>query len=132
MDGARVELDDRQIDPAPWEEILGSYYDKRELVNALRFGWDFSLMEDPRPKDAVNNLPSAREFAEHVDAYIATELQFGALVGPLPSKLPFQTFRSPLGTVPKPHCPEKRRTIVDCSQRGEGVNMWIPHDFQVG
>ena len=132
MDGARVELRHRQIDPAPWEKLLGSYFDKTELVAALRFGWDFSLRPDPSPKDADSNLPSAREFSTHVDNYLQTELRYGAIVGPLPGNLPFKTFRSPLGTVPKPHCPEKRRIIVDCTQRGEGINLWIPHDIHRG
>ena len=132
MDGARIELDHKQIDPEPWDRLLGSYFDKSELVNALRFGWDFSFTSQPEPRDAPCNLPSAREFATHVDDYIATELKYGAIVGPLPANLPFETFKNPLGTVPKPHCPDKRRVIVDCTQRGHGVNMWIPHDHHRG
>ena len=131
MDGARIELDHKQVDPEPWDRLLGSYFDKNELVNALRFGWDFSFTSRPSPKDAECNLPSAREFAAHVDDYLATEIRYGAIVGPLPPDLPFQTFRSPMGTVPKPHS-DKRRVIVDCTQRGLGVNMWIPHDHHRG
>ena len=132
MDGARIVLEDTQIDPTPWERILGSYFDKRELVNSLLFGWDFSLLDNPAPKDAQANLPSAVEFPEHVQAYLDTELQFGAIVGPLPADLPFKTFKNPLGTVPKPHCPDSRRVITDCSQRGWGINSWIPHDSHRG
>ena len=129
MDGARVELAG-QIDPDRWETALGSYFDKRELVNALRFGWDFSLLPNPEPADAKENLPSAREFPEAVAKYVSTELSFGALVGPLPRSLPFAVFRSPLGTVPKP--PSGRRVITDCSQRGRGINQWIPFDHHRG
>ena len=132
MDGARIILEDSQIDPTPWDKILGSYFDKRELVNSLLFGWDFSLLDDPRPLDAQANLPSAMEFPSHVQAYLETELRFGAIVGPLPADLPFQTFRNPLGTVPKPHCPDSRRVITDCSQRGKGINSWIPHNSHRG
>ena len=37
-----------------------------------------------------------------VDVYIKTELEYAALLGPFrENELPFQVFRSPLGTVPK-------------------------------
>ena len=132
MDGARRIIGDTQIDYRPWENLLGSYFDKRALVDALKYGWDFSLADNPDPKDSKANLPSAYEFPEHVEEYLRVELCHGALVGPLPSQLPFRLFRSPLGSVPKPRCPDKRRTITDCSQRGEGINGWIRHDFHRG
>ena len=132
MDGARREVEDRQIDPEPWDKILATYFDKKELVAALRYGWDFSLAPDPNPADSQSNLPSALEYPDHVDEYVRTELAYGALVGPLPEDLPWPVFRSPLGTVAKPRCPEKRRTITDCSQRGRGINGWIRHDFHRG
>ena len=132
MDGAKVVLQHQQINPEPWEKILGTYFDKRDLVNSLLYGWDFSLLENPAPLDATRNLPSAFEFPEHVEAYLVSELQYGAIVGPLPSNLPFQVYRNPLGTVPKPNCPDKRRVITDCSQRGRGINSWIPHNRHRG
>ena len=131
MDGARIELSKyRCIDPTEWERLLEGYFDRDELVSGLRFGWDFSLAPDPDPRDAPANLPSATEFPDSVDEYVATELSFGALVGPLPPDLPFRVWRNPLGSVPK--VPPKRRTITDCSQRGAGINSWIRHDWHRG
>ena len=49
------------------------------------------------------------------------ELQFGALVGPLPDHLPFQTFCCPLASVPKPKT-NSTRTVTDCTNSGYGVN----------
>lgn len=132
MDGAKILLPGRQIDPEPWQRLLGSYFDKDELVRALLFGWDFSLLPDPKPKDAPANLASAEQHSDHISAYIKAELAHGSIVGPLPANLPFEVFRNPLGTVPKPRCPEKRRTITDCSQNGLGINTWIPHDHHRG
>jgi hypothetical protein len=133
MDGARIQLPLRTIHPEPWEQLLCGYYDKEVLVNSLRYGWDLSFLPGPAPKDSTFNLPSAMEYPDSVDAYINQELMFGTLVGPLPSVLPFATFCSPLGSVPKPGSDEaKRRCITDCSQRGEGINMWIPCDHHRG
>ncbi len=62
--GAHIELAHRCVDPSEWERLLVGYYDQEELVRALRFGWDFSLLPDPDPRDAPTNLPSALEFHE--------------------------------------------------------------------
>ena len=130
MDGARIPLPRRQIEPGPWNELLDGYFDRQELVNALTYGWDLSFTSDPKPKDAEFNLPSAYEHPDAVDAYVETELSHAALIGPLPADLPFPVFRSPLGVVPKP--PAGWRTITDCSQRGLGINNWISADEHRG
>ena len=130
MDGARVPLRHRPIDPGPWEKMLVGYFDRAELVLGLTYGWDLSFLDNPSPRDAPVNHPSAYEHAEAIDEYIAVELAHGSLVGPLPADTPFPLFRSPLATVPKP--PDKWRTITDCSQRGAGINAWIPANIHRG
>ena len=130
IDGARVPLRHRPIDPAPWDRLLVGYFDRNELVLGLTFGWDLSFLDNPCPRDAPVNHPSAYEHAEAIDDYIAVELAHGSLVGPLPADTPFPLFRSPLATVPKP--PDKWRTITDCSQRGVGINVWIPANVHRG
>ena len=115
MDGARIEIPNKELDPNAWDRILGSFYNKDRLVCAFRYGWDMSLLPDPSPRNSSQNHPSAMEHASHVSKYVVKELQFGALVGPLPDNLPFETFRSPFGSVPKNE--ESRRTITDGSLR---------------
>ena len=134
MDGVRREIpaEDRQINPEVWGVLLANYFDKEELLAGLKFGWDFSLADEPQPIDCQANLPSAYEHANHVDEYVAAELAFGTLVGPIPTPAPWPVYRSPLGTVEKPRCPGKRRTITDCSQRGGGINTWIRHNYHRG
>ena len=57
--------------------------------------------------------------------YIDQELKFGALMGPFDeNELPFYTYCSPLNMVPKKNS-ETRRTVVDCSQIGTGINSFI-------
>ena len=130
VDGARIVLADSHIDPAPWSDLLQGYFDRETLVSGLLFGWDFSTLPDPQPRDAPRNHPSAMDFPEAVDEYVDTECSFSALAGPLPNNLPFKTFRNPLGTVPK--AGGKRRIIVDCTQAGRGINEWIPADQHRG
>ena len=135
MDGARIHLPNTSINPKAWEQFPDSYYDKQALLSAFTYGWDISFISPPLPNDAKRNLQSAYDFPNYVDEYIRTELSHATLVGPLPANLPFETFASPLGTVPKPHS-SKRRCIVDCSQRRNGsmlgINNWISSDVHRG
>ena len=131
MDGARRVLLDRTIDPAPWRSLLQGYFDADELVAGLAYGWDFSVAPDADPRDAPENLPTARQFPESVDAYLEKELQYGSITGPLPADLPWPVTRNPIGSVPKPPT-NKRRIIIDCSQGERGINRWIRHDFHRG
>lgn len=125
MDSCRLPLQSPSFSAEVWSSVLGSYFDAPALISAFKYGWDLSFTEPPTPKDSKFNLPSA-DASRDVDKYIHTELTFGALLGPLePSALPFRVYHSPLGTVHKSNS-ETRRTIVDCSQRGLGVNAFIP------
>ena len=135
QDGARIEVPGRSINPDNWGRWLGNYYDREPLLAGLLYGWDLSFTAPPDPRDSVRNLPSAEMFPDAIQQYITTELQYGSMVGPLPDKLPFRTFASPMGSVPKTVVEGvvvKRRCITDMSQRGAGVNQFIPHDQHRG
>ena len=123
MDSLRIPLP-RQSFPIPtWRFALQHYFDGPEIVSFLEFGWDFSFLSPPSPKDAHKNLASAKLAPHDVDTYIATELTHGALIGPFEAgEIPFPVFRSPIGTV---HKVPVRRTITDCSQLGAGINSYI-------
>ena len=124
MDGLRAPLPNPSLDADIWEKMLGSYFDASQLVLAFRHGWDMSLEDNPSPKDSYRNHPSAIHAEEDVQKYVDTELSFSAFIGPLPDDLPFDTFASPLGAVPKTEF--TKRTITDCSQNNLGINRWIP------
>jgi hypothetical protein len=126
MDLAKLPVQSELI-PEAWDKMFSSYFDHDELLNAVKYGWDLSLNGTPTPRDSSWNHPSANNHASDVDAYIAKELQFGAIAGPMPDNLPFEVFRSPMGSVPKPKS-DSTRTITDCSQGLHGINNWIdPH-----
>ena len=132
MDGARVPLPYCPFPVDVWKAALGAYFDADSLTNGFRYGWDLSFSEVPLPRDASSNLPSSKPAAADVDKYISTELGFGALVGPVDvSSCPFSIFHSPIGAVDKANSAVKR-TIVDCSQRGAGINSFIPANLHRG
>ena len=123
MDGLRSSVSTELI-PAAWDTLLKNYFDHDELLNGVRFGMDLSFNGDPSPRNRTTNHPSAMQHMEDIDKYVAKELQFGALVGPLPAHIPFPVFASPLASVPKPKT-NSTRTITDCSQGSSGINTWI-------
>lgn len=132
MDYLRIPLPRPSFPLEAWKSALNNYFDAPELLRAFEFGWDMSLARDPTPRSAPRNLPSAFASPGDIDSYIGTELSFGALVGPLvPQQLPFPVYHNPIASVPKARS-DVRRTIVDCSQRGAGINSWIPSNFHRG
>ena len=125
MDGLRKPLNHASFPAHAWRFALGSYFDAHELVNAVEYGWDISFLSAPNPSSSTYNLPSADDAPDDVDAYIQQELSFGSLIGPFHEKdLPFHVYHSPIGTVFKKSS-SRRRTIIDCSMGGRGINGYI-------
>ena len=129
-DGLRIPYSHSTLDVAAWQMAIKGYFDEVDVIESLRFGWDLSLVGVPTPKDAVRNHPSAINNFNDTQLYIDTELAHGCLVGPILSA-PFKVFCSPLGSVPKTGS-SSRRTITDCSNRGKGINAFIPKQMYRG
>lgn len=111
---------------AAWEFRLQDYHDS-DIVKFLRFGWPINYTADTLPETSVSNHPSAISFSDHVDYYIATELEHGAIAGPFHyNPLPRPLITSPLQTVPK-RGSTKRRVVMDLSfPPSHSVNSGIP------
>ena len=125
IDGLKEPLKFPSFPVDKWEEALRGYFDAEEIVLQFKFGWDMSFTQHPTPRDAKWNLQGASLFEKDVQKYVDQELKFGALVGPFDEgELPFRTYCSPLNTVPKKNS-DTRRTVVDCSQIGTGINSFI-------
>ena len=132
MDGAKIPLLSPSFDADVWEAALGTYFDAKEIVDAIRYGWDVSFCEPPNPKDAWRNNASAMQFPEHVWHYVEKELSFGSLVAPFKmGDLPFKAFRIPFGSVLKVKS-KWRRSVTDCSQVEGGINSFINPRYQRG
>ena len=128
MDGLKEPLAFPSFPLDAWEWALQGYFDGEEILKMFRYGCDMSFTQTPTPKDARWNLQGASLYEKHVQAYVDKELEFGTLVGPFDEgDLPFQTYCSPFNTVFKKNS-DIRRTVVDCSQLGLGINAFIdPH-----
>ena len=84
---------------AAWESRLHDYHDP-SIVSFLCYGWPINYTADTLPEASSSNHPSAISFSEHVDYYITTELEHGAIAGPfLHNPLPLPLISSPLQTV---------------------------------
>ena len=128
MDGLREPLAFPSFPTDVWKWALEGYFDGDKLYKGMIYGWDMSFMEEPKPRNAKWNLQGASIFERDVQAYVDQELKFGALVGPFEeAELPYPVYCSPLNTAPKKNS-DTRRTVVDCSQLGAGINAFIdPH-----
>ena len=100
------------------------------LSSGFREGFPLHYEGDPGSSDA-NNLISATENPDVVDAKISKELKAGHLAGPFQTR-PFFPFRiSPLGVVPK-KTPGEFRLINHLSYpRGSSLMMVSPKTIQV-
>ena len=115
-----------------WEELLLDYHDA-EVVQFLRYGWPggYTAAEPPHP--TFTNHTSAVPHAQHVDKFVAHELEKGALAIPFTAP-PFDTWTqiSPLMTRPKSGS-NAQRIIVDLSfPRGNSVNDGVPRNVFQG
>ena len=130
QDRLRIPLPHPGLKLDGWKSALDGYFDRKIILDSVEFGWDLSLMDNPSPRDAKKNHPSAINNPADTWAYIKTELEFGCLVGPVVD-LPFKVACSPLGSVPKSGS-NTRRTITDCTYAGRGINEWIPRQWYRG
>ena len=119
---------------AEWIQRLSNYHDK-VICEYLEFGWPINYCNQTLPVYDVDNHPSAYRYANDVDNYIQTEIQFGAVFGPFQDR-PFNgsLVISPLQTVPKDsQHSNQRRVVVDLSfPLDNSVNSGIPRDSYLG
>lgn len=126
--GCRIQLP-HALNIPRWRHYLSAYNDQ-QLCDFLAYGWPMNYTRPYGPCPAWDNHASAREHPEHVNQYLATEIQCGAMLGPFnnsPFHPPCQI--SPLMTREKRGDPNKRRIILDLSwPPGMSVNCGIPKD----
>ena len=124
QDGVKIPITQSTLKHGTWKKLLDGYFDLDGSVAAIKYSWDLGLDENPAPRDAHRNHPSALDFPDSVAEYFTKELAHGSIIGPLdPATVPFPMYRAPLATVKKP--PNLRRVITDCSSNGRGINAWM-------
>ena len=111
--GARLQLESG-VNIGEWEKSRSKFNDKT-LVEMLKYGFPIGFTGKEAPATGMRNHTSARAHPVSVGAYVAKEVAYGALVGPM-SEPPFEpwTRTSPLMTRPKAD-PLQRRVILDLS-----------------
>lgn len=122
--GARITLDSG-LNLEEWESRLQTYHDK-EICAYLRFGWPVGYTGSKPPVSVNRNHPSGDNFKSHVQDFLTTECNYGAILGPFDSA-PFAPWVriSPIMSRPKKQS-DKRRIIIDLTYpEGSGVNSGI-------
>ena len=103
-----------QLNLLAWEFYLQDYHDS-QVASFLRYGWPIDYEADNLPTSTIKNHPSAEEYKDHVQNFIATELRYCAVAGPFEhNPLPGPLVCSPLQTVPKRDS-TTRRVVMDLS-----------------
>ena len=116
-----------QLHVQAWKDNLEGYWDK-QLCHLLEFGFPLDFNRKCDPKNDGGNHKSALEFPGDVDAYIAEELEYGALLGPFTEPPIPLSHSSPFMTRAKPNS-DRRRVIIDLSwPLGASVNAGIDKD----
>ena len=82
-----------------------------QLPYLIAFGFPLDFDRFSILTSSFENHASAEEHAQHIEQYMAEELEYGTLYGPYQS-LPFEVHITPLITCVKPNS-DKRHTIVD-------------------
>ena len=128
--GARLPLThDLKIDGwRRYEHVLSD----PTVVDFLEFGFPASYAPSKPPSPKWSNHQSALQFGEHVDKYLRTELEMGAIAGPFNTPLFSEFTTSPLMTRPKRNS-TKRRVIMDLSfGEDDSVNGGIVKTHYLG
>ena len=120
-----------QLNVQAWKDNLKDYWDQ-QLCQLIEFGFPLDFNRKCDLECDKGNHKSALDFPGDVDAYIAEELEFGAILGPFSeSPIPY-SHSSPFMTRAKPNS-DRRRVIIDLSwPLGASVNAGIDKDSYLG
>ena len=109
-----------------WRHHLADYFDQ-QLLDLIQFGFPLDFDRSRDLQSTLVNHTSARLYPEHVDKYIAEEVGFQAMLGPLDNK-PFDIHICPFMTREKSDS-DARRTIMDLSfPKGYSINDGVLKD----
>ena len=122
---ARIPVNAQFNIPA-WKSHLSKYWDK-QIVDLLQYGFPLDFDRSKPLNATYQNHSSAIKFPEHINKYISTEIEYGAILGPF-TEYPFPCHVSPFLTREKPHS-ENSRVILDLSfPVGQSVNDGVSKD----
>ena len=115
-----------QFNISAWKLYLVAYWDK-QIVDLLQYGFPLDFDHSRSLDSTYDNHASALKFPDHVNNYIATEIEYGAILGPF-DEHPFPCHISPFLTREKPNS-TNRRVILDLTfPIGQSVNDGVSKD----
>jgi len=115
-----------------WELLLSSYWD-HQLIQFIKYGFplDLAVPSAFSPASVVTNHTSALQYSAHVQRFLQTEVELGAILGPFSE--PIQGLHcSPMLSRPKSGSND-RRIIVDLSwPAGGSLNDCVESNVYMG
>ena len=111
-----------QLNVQAWKNNLEGYWDE-QLCQLIEFGFPLDFNRSCPLKCDRGNHKSALEFPADVDAYIAEELEYGAILGPFDAPPIHMSHSSPFMTRAKPNS-DRRRVIIDLSWPLGACQCW--------
>ena len=115
-----------------WHQALLTHPDREwasHLVTGIREGVRIGLLANSNCQSIVGNFPSAATHCEVVSSFLASQVEAGYIIGPLPAHVCSNVVTSRMAVVPK-STPGKFRVIVDLSAPAHNsVNDNIHHDL---
>ena len=113
-----------QLNVEAWCEHLGEYWDQ-QLLQLIRFGFPLDFNRACNITNEPGNHKSAVDYPKDINAYIAEEKQYDAIIGPFNENPIYGGHSSPFMTRAKPNS-DRRRVIIDLSwPLGASVNAGI-------
>ena len=96
-----------------WEAIATGHKDDAMVLDGIKYGFSLQYWGNPIPSESREyNHSSATQHMSHVNDYLYTEIQAGAMLGPMDASPFTWQHLSPLMTRPKSGG-NARRVIVD-------------------
>ena len=120
-----------QLNPDVWDELLVGYWDV-QLPLLVRFGFPLDFDRNSSLESHPENHTSAKNFPDHVHAYLREEISYKAILGPFDQPPLEGLHTSPFMTREKSNS-TNRRVIIDLSfPHGRSVNAGSARDVYLG
>ena len=130
--GARIPLPS-SLNLEAWRLYIDTDTDEVDLLQYLQFGFPLGYLGPISPTHDTQNHDSASRFPAHIDHFISTEKEAGAMIGPFNAP-PFAPWVhvSPLMSRPKAD-PGKRRVITDLTFPADSsINAYVMKNSALG
>ena len=128
--GARIPLCS-QLNINICKQVLGNYWDK-QLIHLLEFGFPLDFNRSYPLKHEGKYHSSATDHPIDIEAFVAEEKQYGAIIGPFDVNPIPNCHTSPFMTRDKPNAPTRRVTMDLSWPKEASVNAGVDKNSYLG